>query len=296
MNRSCSLLTAILSAIFMISMGGCAVTRPAKPAVQPVNPFAKGGTIPPPEYGATFKTGNYRTVESDARPGVHFFHYAWLALQKGDVQHAISMYQVSASWAFKPAAYMLGLIYFRGEGVPVDRPLGTAWMRLASERDTPLFVKARDAMTQLLSQQQRVRADALWKSLSKTYADTHALKRAKARWIATWHRQTGSRASCNPVGLVKTSFPSAGGSFAGGMGQSQLASINNSTACDNVDPYSPTFLRNPDNPMFQTAIGIVTVGPLQKSDKKDPPSKTKQPKPSTAHGDKDRQSNERKSH
>ena len=285
MNHSKHLVAATLSGVLAMAIGGCAVTRPVKPRVQPTNPFARGGTIPPPEYGSTFKTGNYRSVESDARPGVHFFHYAWVALQKGDVRHAISMYQVSASWAFKPAAYMLGLIYFRGEGVPVDRPLGTAWMRLAAERDTPLFVRARDAMTQMLSKPQRVRSDELWDELRPTYADAHALKKANLRWQLAWHGLTGARAGCHVVGSVKATY---GGSLSKAMAQPQAVSADADSACANANPYSPTFLKNPDNPIFQANFGIVTVGPLQKTDKNGTPLKTKQahPAPPSVHGTK----------
>ena len=103
MNRPSSGLASTLSAVQAMAMaiGGCAATAPAKPA-------PLGNTIPPPEYETPFKSGNYRSAESDSRPGAHFFHDGRVALRKGDVRHAIHMYQVSASWAFKPAAYMPG--------------------------------------------------------------------------------------------------------------------------------------------------------------------------------------------
>src|ERR1700740_209129 len=49
--------------------------------------------------------------EADARPGEYYFLLGAQAYRKHDYEHAIEMYQVAASWAYKPAEYNLGVIY-----------------------------------------------------------------------------------------------------------------------------------------------------------------------------------------
>lgn len=97
------------------------------------------GTMAAPDYGSGASAGalsnrNFNTPESDGRPGVKFFTLGMQAFRKGDYRHAVDMYKVAASWAYKPAEYNLGVMYFKGQGVPVNRALGAAWMVLAAER------------------------------------------------------------------------------------------------------------------------------------------------------------------
>lgn len=105
-------------------------------------------------------------------PSVHFYALGAQAFRKHDYPHAVDMWKTAASWASQPADYSLGMMYFRGEGVRVDRPLGVAWMKLAAERDDPQFAKVRDVMVSALADAQRTEADALWRALQETYGDT----------------------------------------------------------------------------------------------------------------------------
>lgn len=96
-----------------------------------------------PDYGSGAAAGNlsnanFNTPESDGLPGVKFFTLGVQAFRKGDYRHALDMYRVAASWACKPAEYDLWLMYFKGQRVPEDRPLGAAgwcWRRNAVNRD-----------------------------------------------------------------------------------------------------------------------------------------------------------------
>ena len=115
------------------------------------------------------------------------------ALSKHDHRFAIQMYQVSASWAYKPAEYNIGVMYARGEGVPVDLPRAMAWMALAAERGEPRYVDAREAVYASLSKEQFEQANVIWRELKKTYGDEVALRRAKARWADVKSHMTGSR-------------------------------------------------------------------------------------------------------
>lgn len=126
----------------------------------------------------------------------HFYALGVQALQKHEYEYATDMFKVAASWASKPAEYSLGLMYFRGDGVPTDRSLGAAWMTLAAERGDPQYVKARDAMVGLLTESEVAQANALPGEVSGIYAHKVALRRAKAqrRWDGTYGMTwTGSR-------------------------------------------------------------------------------------------------------
>jgi hypothetical protein len=156
------------------------------------------GIVAAPDYGSgaaagNLSNGNFNTPESEGRPGVKFFALGVQAFRKGDYRHAIDMYKVAASWAYKPAEYNLAVMYFKGQGVPVDRPLGAAWMVLAAERGDASYVQARDMMVTLLSKSEFMQTDEHWGSLRKTYGDAVALRRAKAQWAWVKTHQTGTR-------------------------------------------------------------------------------------------------------
>lgn len=237
---------------------------------------AVGQAITAPDYGSgasagAMSNGNFNTPESDGRPGVKFFEYALRAFRKDDYGHAIAMYKVAASWAYKPAEYNLGVMYFKGQGVQVDRARGAAWMVLAAERGQPLYVKARDLMVTALSQSEFVRTDRLWGELKKTYGDQVALRRAKAEWAYVRTHQTGTRVGGAtgelavgvldgghaPVSLdasgmpMKTATTAAemlqGGSIDGSLAYRQFRQSEN--------PYDPVFRKS--------RTGTVTVEPLQ---------------------------------
>lgn len=232
--------------------------------------------IAAPDYGSGASAGflsntHFNTPESDGRPGVKFFEYGARAFRRRDYQHAIDMYKVAASWAYKPAEYNLGVMYFKGQGVPVDRARGAAWMVLAAERGQPQYVKARDLMVTVLSKPEFARTDELWGELKKTYGDQVALRRPRAQWAYVRTHRTGSRvggatgelrvgvldgghtpvslnASGKPVHVATTAAEILqGGSIDGSIAYRQFG--------ESDDPYSPVFLK-PRN-------GSVSVEPLQ---------------------------------
>ncbi len=264
---------------------------------------AQGNVIAAPDYDSGASAGsmsdsNFNTPESDGRPGVKFFTLAVQAVRQGDDAHAVDMYKVAASWAYKPAEYNLGVMYFRGQGVPANRALGAAWMVLAAERGDPPYVSARDVMVTLLTKAQFEETDKLWGDLQKTYGDKVALRRAKAQWAWVKTHQTGTRVggaagelsvgvmdgghtpvSLNTAGKpIKTTTTAAGllqgGSIDGSIAYRQLQQSD--------DPYSLMFLKNHK--------GTVTAGPLEpihpnedtnRKEQKSPPPSSARPRSST---------------
>lgn len=239
------------------------------------------GTLTAPDYGSVSASGlsnrSFNTPESDGRPGAKFFAYGAQAFRKGDYRHAIDMYQIAASWAYKPAEYNLGVMYFKGQGVPPDHARGAAWMILAAERGDSLYVKARDLMVTALTKAEFQQTDEIWSQLKPTYGDAVALRRAKARWAQVKADTTGSR-----VGAAASEYLMVGGSASEAVPRTHGSNPNTGaigappavTGWDvfkgapvtdgsvayqqfqqSSNPYDPVFLRHHS--------GNVTVEPLQ---------------------------------
>lgn len=238
------------------------------------------GEIATPNYGSDVSVGglsnrNFNTPEADGRPGEYYFELGAQAFRKGDYRHAIDMYKVAASWAYKTAEYNLAIMYFKGQGIPADRAPGTAWMILAGERGYPLYVKARDLMVTALTKAEFTRADEIWNQLKPTYGDAVALQRAKNRWAQVKTGTTGSKVgdaasehlmvggapegpgfhiSDPKVGMVGVPSPVTG---AGVFKSALVADGSNAYKQfqQSNNPYDPVFVKNRN--------GTATVGPLR---------------------------------
>jgi hypothetical protein len=144
---------------------------------------------------------DFNTPTDDGRPGEYYFALGVQAARKGDYMHAMAMYKVAASWAYKPADYNLGVMYVNGQGAPADLPRALAWMALAAERNDPEYVHARQLVYSQATPEQYEQANVIWRELLSTFGDQHTLSRAKARWRQALFNATGSRvgSSAAPV-------------------------------------------------------------------------------------------------
>jgi hypothetical protein len=221
------------------------------------------------------------TPEADARPGEYYFRLGAHAFRTKNYTFAIQMYQVSASWAYKPAEYNIAVMYARGQGVPVDLPRAMAWMALAAERNEKHYVDAREAVYAEMSKEQFDQANVLWRELKKTYGDEVALRRAKARWAEVRANMTGSRVGSQAGNLTVSipqpnsgqgtggngkSLPLPGNKSSGGSGgrngATSVAEIVGSQTIDGATAYHQ--FRQTDNPydpkLDRTAFGTTLVG------------------------------------
>ncbi|OOG57279.1 sel1 repeat family protein [Rhodanobacter sp. C03] len=223
----------------------------------------------------------FNTPEADGRPGEYYFDLGAQAAGHKDYAHAIAMYKVAASWAYKPAEYNLGVMYLSGQGAPVDLPRALAWMALAAERNDPQYVKARDLINAHLSDAQFNQANVIMDQLLPTYGDKVALVRAETRWTAVRAAATGSRvgSAASPMqvgavagdpthmraanydfhdgGHIETSASEVAGTHQtdGAIAYQQLRASNN--------PYDPKFKWQPGS------TGTITVEPLVQVRKSD---------------------------
>ena len=238
---------------------------------------AAAGDDLPPRYDSRHNverpaSSRYATPEDKGRPGEKFYFDAVRAIAGKDYSFAINMYEVSASWAYKPAQYNLGVIYLKGEGVPVDRPRAMAWFALAAERGDADYVQARELLYADLDKDEFAQANAIWR---EQYGDAVALARAKMRWAQVKAEQTGSRvgapgnlkvgsvgSSVRPVRLSPSGRSEANGFASSAFGVLGGSSEDGSTAYrqfrESDNPYDPKF----EWRSTPTPEGTVVVDPL----------------------------------
>ena len=122
--------------------------------------------------------------EEEARftPGLYYFHKGCDDYSRGDHVGAMHAWQVAAGWAMKDAQYDLGIAYFRGRGVAIDRPRGLAWLALAAERRNPTMQASLAAAWDGATDAEHQQANAIWRDLKKQYGDDVALPKAKKRF------------------------------------------------------------------------------------------------------------------
>jgi len=133
--------------------------------------------------------------EEEARflPGLYYFHKGCDYFRRGYPHSAVEAWEIAAYWAMKDAQYDLGIAYFRGRGVAIDRPRGLAWLALAAERKDEAFETSLAAAWDEATPDEQTRANELWRELRKKYADDVALVRAQNRYDQEVSHITGSR-------------------------------------------------------------------------------------------------------
>ncbi len=212
------------------------------------------------------------TPEADGRPGQYYYILGAQAFQKREYSFAVNMYQVAASWAYKPAEFNLGVMYARGQGIPVDLPRAMAWMTLAAERNDPGYVRARELVRANLNPAQLAESETILQQLTPRYGDKVALRRAKDRWAQVRASMTGSRVG-SMAGNMVSGTPQAGPSShnpkysnkksTGGIVAVTGAAVTGGQNTDGSVAYRQLVAsNNPYDPKFMTPVETVTVGPL----------------------------------
>lgn len=193
-----------------------------------------------------FGYGGYGLREEESRflPGNYYFNKGCDAFARGKAADAIRLWQQAAGWGHKVAQYDLGIAYFKGQGIQVDRARGLAWLALASERNDEQFQESFHAAWYQVSDEERAEAQRIHAELKPVYADATALKKAARRYEDERRNITGSR-----VGSPGHVVIYAGGSSVGQDASQYLAAVEKA-----AESY------------FTTGTGSVIVGPLVPDD------------------------------
>ena len=110
-------------------------------------------------------------------PGAYYFCVGGHRNLDGYPKGALDYYERAAAWGHKKAQYLLGLMHFQGDGTPVDRALGLAWLTLAAERN---HGDIDDALA--FAQRHVSKAERLLAEMWPTYADEFTVERAATRY------------------------------------------------------------------------------------------------------------------
>ncbi|MEW9573244.1 hypothetical protein ABQJ54_15920 [Rhodanobacter sp. Si-c] len=183
-------------------------------------------------------------------------YYYCLATQSYGLHHyarAQKFFATAASWASKPAQYVLGIMALNGDHQPVNRPLALAWLALAAERPRSTFASASASLEAALTPVERQAADKLLASMRPTYGDATAAVRAEKRYeqgMARLARLAAAGGHYCMAGITTPADPGVAGD------PEQCPPVQAMTrALDQIAAR-----------VFDGWTGHVTVGPLQQVD------------------------------
>jgi hypothetical protein len=162
------LLTASMIAALVL-LGGC--NRATRPTPLPGQELVVSNLLYGCPYGLErFLPGDYYFCEA----GSHFW--------AGRYNMSRDSLESASRWGSKAAQYALGVMYFNGDHVAANQPLGVAWLAIAAERHAPEYEQTFVSAYQQLTPEQRAQADAYWRDMTPIYADKVAAVRADKRF------------------------------------------------------------------------------------------------------------------
>jgi hypothetical protein len=126
-------------------------------------------------------TGNVCAVGMErVLPGDYYACKAVTELKHKNLSAALTMLHESARWANKNSQRLLGIVYFNGDdaGVAKNRPLGLAWLKLASERGDPEINREYTEAKAHSSEEDVAESERLAATMVTEYGDTTAGPRA----------------------------------------------------------------------------------------------------------------------
>ncbi len=115
-------------------------------------------------------------------PGSYYYCVGVRDLARNEPENGAAMLKTAAGWGNKSAQYLLGVSYYRGAGLPMDRAQGLAWLELAAERKDPTYIAALQEAMREATPDEQAKASTLWQSMVSTYGDSHAARRAERRY------------------------------------------------------------------------------------------------------------------
>ena len=181
-------------------------------------------------------------------PGDYYYCLGGLTYGQHNYGESVRFFTTAASWASKPAQYVLGVMALNGDHQPRNRALALAWFALASERSDSRFKAPYDEIYKASTQAERHAAEALLEKMRPTYADATAAVRAQERYIE---------------GMKFLARMNMGNNQYCMEGMSTLDHPNvDPSACQSVQQVI-TSVDKQATTVFEGWTGHVTVGPLQ---------------------------------
>ncbi|HTV84442.1 MAG TPA: hypothetical protein VME63_03510 [Dyella sp.] len=181
-------------------------------------------------------------------PGDYYYCLGGMTYGQHNYAQSNRFFTTAASWASKPAQYVLGVMALNGDHQPKNRALALAWLALAAERPDSRFKKPYEEVYTASSPAERSAADALLEKMRPVYGDATAAVRAQKRYAD---------------GMAVLNRLNNGGSLYCMEGMATLANANSDPSqCLPVQQMVKTVDRASVN-VFEGWAGHVTVGDLQ---------------------------------
>ncbi len=193
-------------------------------------------------------------------PGSYYYCVGVRDMARGNNARSREMLRIAAGWGNKSAQFLLGVGYFKGDVEPLNRPLGLAWMGLASERRDPTYAAIFSSAWKKATPQEQARAQELWRSMLPTYGDAHAARRADLRFK---HERDALLVREN-VGQQTCIFGMNTGNMSAAV--PEFTQNNNMSACSGAELPVELVAKKLDvyaEQLFDGWAGHVTVGPLK---------------------------------
>lgn len=166
----------LLSAIVLMGGGLPALSLAAQA------PPAGAASQSTPPTDAQLADQQCSVSEEQVLPGDYYYCLGAQTYGAGHYDQSLKFFTIAASWASKPAQYILGVMATNGDHQPVNRSLGLAWLALAAERHREDFVATYQSAYASATVEDRRAAEDLLQRMRPTYADATAAKRAERRY------------------------------------------------------------------------------------------------------------------
>jgi hypothetical protein len=196
--------------------------------------------------------------EEKILPGDYFYCLGTQTYGLGKYSTSQRFFKTAASWASKPAQYVLGVMALNGDNQPVNTALGLAWLTLASERANSPFRQEYDTAMKKATEADRHAAEQLLVSMRPIYGDATAAPRAERRYtdgMATLNRMSARGAKFCMAGMTDPSRP-----------------VADPSGCPPIEIVMKALDKAAVN-VFDGWVGHVQVGPLEQVPAADAPDK-----------------------
>jgi hypothetical protein len=144
---------------------------------------AAASTIPPPA-SSDADLAKTRCVIGEEKflPADYYYCLGTQSYGEKEYSAAKRFFTTAASWASKPAQYVLGVMALNGDHQRPNRALALAWFSLAAERPGSHFAAAYNDLLKQLTPQEKDEAQVLLAKMTPVYGDAKAAKRSQERY------------------------------------------------------------------------------------------------------------------
>lgn len=262
----------IRAAVLVAAVISSAHAAGVPPGAMPVQ-----ATVAAPDSDATHRNDKLPQIDCPSGlerylPGSYYYCVAVHDQLGGKSARSIDMLKTAARWGSKPAQFLLGIGYFNGDTVAMDRAQGLAWLTLAAERRDAYYLAVLALAQKQASVAERERASALSQALLPEYGDAHAARRAEQRYRRARRELVrdevfGARVCLS--GSITMNVAAASGSeppLATSRSADQMGQPGGPPACDTGQPVEQVAKQIDAyaDLLFEGWSGRVTVGELQK--------------------------------